>query len=109
MRAKNSSAKRGYVPKRTLMLYLVKNLTKRVLKVLGVKFLPLARIRALIRRARFKFTRRTRFKFYRRTIRTLKFRLAALRRVRFKLRLSARFKFRRFVICLFKFRLTLLR
>jgi len=83
------------------MLYLVKNLTKRILEGFGVKFLPLARIRALIRRAR--------FKFYRRAIRTLKFRLAALRRVRFKLRLSARFKFRRFVICLFKFRLTLLR
>ncbi len=91
------------------MLYLVKNLAKRVLEGLGVKFLPLARIRALIRRARFKFTRLARFKFYRRAIGTLKFRLTALRRARFKLRLSARFKFLRFVIRLFKFRLTLLR
>ena len=91
------------------MFYLVKNLIKRVLKGLGVKFFPLARIRALIRRARFKFTRLARFKFYRRAIRTLRFRLAALRRARFKLRLSARFKFRSLVIRLLKFGLALLR
>ena len=83
------------------MLYLVKNLTKRILGSFGVKFFPLARIRALIRRAR--------FKFYRRAIRTLKLRLTALRRTRFKLRLSARFKFRRLVIRLLKFGLARLR
>ena len=91
------------------MLYLVKNLTKHVLEGFGVKFLPLARIRALIRRARFKFTRLARFKFYRRAIRTLKFRLAALRRARFKLCLSACFKFRSLVIRLLKFGLASLR
>lgn len=38
--------KRGCVPKRALMLYLVKNLVKRVLGGFNIKFLPLARIRA---------------------------------------------------------------
>lgn len=70
------------------MLYLVKNLAKRALSGFNIKFLPLARIRALIRRAR--------FKFYRRAIRTLKFR-------------PTRFKFRRLAIRLFKFQLSLLR
>ena len=80
--------KRGCVPKRTLMLYLVKNFAKRALGGFNIKFLPLARIRALIRRAR--------FKFYCRAIRALKFR-------------PTRFKFRRLAIRLFKFGLALLR